>query len=144
MPLLLYIPGAFLFPKTFLRIGRTSSVRSRTFSFVLVCTEMPTETTLSRVPAHARPDAPRHRGKTAPGLCGMVFIRASSIGERSMRTARPGDRVQVHYVKRFQDGSVTSSRERGPLEVTIGVDHPRLPGLGLALVGLSPGTRTTI
>jgi peptidylprolyl isomerase len=61
-----------------------------------------------------------------------------------MQTARRGDRVQVHYVKRFQDGSVASSRKRAPLEVTIGVDHPRLPGLGLALVGLSPGTCTTI
>lgn len=61
-----------------------------------------------------------------------------------MQTAKPGDQVKVHYVKRLQDGSVASSRERGPLEVTVGVEHPRLPGLGLALVGLAPGTRTTI
>jgi FKBP-type peptidyl-prolyl cis-trans isomerase 2 len=56
-----------------------------------------------------------------------------------MQTAQPGDRVQVHYVKRFQDGTVTSSGNRAPLELTVGTDHPRLPGLGLALVGLSPG-----
>ncbi len=58
-----------------------------------------------------------------------------------MQTAQQGDRVQVHYVKRFQDGSVASSRSRGrpPLEVTVGTDHPRLPGLGLGLVGLAPG-----
>ncbi len=61
-----------------------------------------------------------------------------------MQTAQQGDRVQVHYVKRFQDGSVASSRDRAPLEVTVGIDHPRLPGLGLALVGLAPGTHTTV
>jgi peptidylprolyl isomerase len=61
-----------------------------------------------------------------------------------MRTAQPGDRVQVHYVKRLQDGGVASSRDRGPLELTVGVDHPRLPGLGMALVGLAPGARATV
>jgi FKBP-type peptidyl-prolyl cis-trans isomerase 2 len=61
-----------------------------------------------------------------------------------MQTAQPGDRVQVHYVKRFQDGSVASSRDRAPVELTAGVDPTRLPGLGLALVGLVPGSRTTV
>ncbi|HYT90382.1 MAG TPA: FKBP-type peptidyl-prolyl cis-trans isomerase [Gemmataceae bacterium] len=61
-----------------------------------------------------------------------------------MQTVQPGDRVQVHYVKRFQDGSATSSRDRAPLELTVGVDHPRLPGLGLALVGLAPGASTKV
>lgn len=61
-----------------------------------------------------------------------------------MRTVQAGDRVQVHYVKRFQDGSVVSSRDRAPVELTVGIEHPRLPGLGLALVGLVPGTRTTV
>jgi peptidylprolyl isomerase len=61
-----------------------------------------------------------------------------------MQTAQAGDRVQVHYVKRLQDGSVASSRKRAPLELTVGIDHPRLPGLGLALVGLVPGARTTV
>lgn len=61
-----------------------------------------------------------------------------------MQLAQSGDRVQVHYVKHFQDGSVASSRDRGPIELTIGVEHPRLPGLGLALVGLAPGARTTV
>jgi FKBP-type peptidyl-prolyl cis-trans isomerase 2 len=61
-----------------------------------------------------------------------------------MQTAQPGDHVRVHYVKRFQDGAVISSRDRGPLELTVGVDHPRLPGLGLALVGLAPGATTTV
>ncbi|HKI35279.1 MAG TPA: FKBP-type peptidyl-prolyl cis-trans isomerase [Gemmataceae bacterium] len=63
-----------------------------------------------------------------------------------MLTARQGDRVQVHYVKRFQDGSTASSRSRGagPLEVTIGTEHRRLPGLGLGLVGLTPGNHVTL
>lgn len=63
-----------------------------------------------------------------------------------MRTVQKGDRVQVHYVKHLQDGSVASSRARGkaPLELTVGADHPRLPGLGLALVGLSPGNHVTL
>jgi len=56
-----------------------------------------------------------------------------------MQTARQGDRVQVHFVKRWQDGSTRSSRGREPVELTVGIDHPRLPGLGLALVGLAPG-----
>jgi FKBP-type peptidyl-prolyl cis-trans isomerase 2 len=56
-----------------------------------------------------------------------------------MPTAQPGDRVQVHYVVRTQNGSAASSRGRAPLEVTVGVYHRRLPGLGLALVGLAPG-----
>ena len=63
-----------------------------------------------------------------------------------MQTARAGDRVQVHYIKRMQNGSVVSSRSRGdgPLEVTVGVDHPRLPGLGMRLVGLAPGEQVSV
>ncbi len=61
-----------------------------------------------------------------------------------MQTAKHGDHVQVHYKKHFQDGSKSSTRGREPVEVTVGVDHPRLPGLGSALVGLAPGTRTTL
>lgn len=63
-------------------------------------------------------------------------------GASSTQTVQHGDRVQVQYVKRFQDGSVTSSR--APLELTVGIDHPRLPGLGLALLGLAPGGTTTV
>jgi len=63
-----------------------------------------------------------------------------------MRTVQQGDQVQVHYVKRFQDGCVVSSRSRGdvPLELTIGTEHPRLPGLGLGLVGLAVGNHVTL
>ena len=61
-----------------------------------------------------------------------------------MQTARLGDSVRVRYVKRSQDGSVAAARSRTPVELTVGVDHPRLPGLGLALVGLAPGAVTTV
>jgi peptidylprolyl isomerase len=61
-----------------------------------------------------------------------------------MQTAQIGDRVRLHYVKRFQDGSTASSRGRAPVEVTVGEGHPRLPGLGTALVGLPPGASTTV
>jgi FKBP-type peptidyl-prolyl cis-trans isomerase 2 len=58
-----------------------------------------------------------------------------------MRTSQMGDRVRIHYVQRFQDGSVRSSRSSGgtPLELTVGTDDRRLPGLGLGLVGLAEG-----
>lgn len=62
-------------------------------------------------------------------------------GVVSMRTVQRGDRVQVHYVKRLQDGATFSSRD--PLALTVGIDHPRLPGLGTALVGLAMGQGTT-
>ncbi len=58
-------------------------------------------------------------------------------GVTIMRTVQQGDRVQVNYVKRLRDGRKASSRE--PLQLTVGTDHPRLPGLGAALVGLSAG-----
>ena len=63
-----------------------------------------------------------------------------------MRTTQVGDRVQVHYVKRFEDGTVRSSRVRGddPVELTVGTPHPRLPGLGDRLVGLTVGDTITV
>ena len=56
-----------------------------------------------------------------------------------MRVIERGDKVQVHYVKVFQDGSTVSSHGKAPTELTVGTDHPRLPGLGLTLVGLTVG-----
>jgi peptidylprolyl isomerase len=60
-----------------------------------------------------------------------------------MRVIQWGDKVQVHYVKVFQDGSVVSSRGKAPTELTVGADHPRLPGLGLELMGLAVGESRT-
>lgn len=62
-----------------------------------------------------------------------------------MRTSQFGDRVRVHYVQTFEDGTVRSSRTGGaPLDVIVGTDHRRLPGLGLNLVGLAEGQRVTL
>ncbi len=61
-----------------------------------------------------------------------------------MRPVQLGDRVQVHYVKRLSDGSGATSRGRPPLELAAGTQHPRLPGLGSALVGLFPGDIVTV
>lgn len=56
-----------------------------------------------------------------------------------MRTTQVGDRVQVHYVPTFENGSVRSSRDdRQPLDVTVGTDR-RLPALGLGLLGPTAG-----
>jgi peptidylprolyl isomerase len=63
-----------------------------------------------------------------------------------MRPSQLGDPVQVHYVKRFPDGTIRSSRARGegPIEITIGVPNRRLPGLSEQLVGLVPGSTITL
>jgi FKBP-type peptidyl-prolyl cis-trans isomerase 2 len=63
-----------------------------------------------------------------------------------MSATQLGDRVQVHYVKRFSDGTVRSSRASGgaPLELTIGNGHPLLPGLGSELVGVAEGETVTL
>jgi peptidylprolyl isomerase len=56
-----------------------------------------------------------------------------------MQTAQKGDRVKVHYMQRWQDGSVVSSCGGDPVELTVGAYHRRLLGLGSNLVGLVPG-----
>ena len=63
-----------------------------------------------------------------------------------MLVTQSGDQVLVHYVKRFNDGTEVSSRARdgAPLELTVGIAHPRLPGLGPRLVGLTPGRGVTV
>jgi FKBP-type peptidyl-prolyl cis-trans isomerase 2 len=61
-----------------------------------------------------------------------------------MRVVQQGDNVQVDYVKRFQGGAVVSSRGKAPVELTVGIAHPRLPGLGLSLVGLAVGESRTL
>jgi FKBP-type peptidyl-prolyl cis-trans isomerase 2 len=61
-----------------------------------------------------------------------------------MQTALVGDLVHVHYIKRSHKGGVSSSRGRAPLEMTVGLDHCRLPGLGAALVGRTVGERVRV
>jgi hypothetical protein len=53
--------------------------------------------------------------------------------EYVMRVIEQGDKVQVHYVKVFQDGSIVSSRDKAPTELTSG---PIIPGCP---VGVSYG-----
>jgi peptidylprolyl isomerase len=55
-----------------------------------------------------------------------------------MQTVQKGDRVKVQYMQRWQDGSVVSCGG-DPVELTVGVYHRRLPGLGSNLIGLVPG-----
>jgi peptidylprolyl isomerase len=62
----------------------------------------------------------------------------------SMIVVQPGDRVRVHYVIRFEDGTVRSSRKGAPLELIAGTEHRRLPGLGSTLVGLAEGALTRL
>src|SRR6516162_8638004 len=91
----------------------------------------PESVRVDRAEVHAQRESPGSPGR------GPSFPIPSTRRDSLMRTVQQGDRVLVHYVKRFQDGSVASSRDRceAPLELTVGTDHPRLPGLGLALVG---------
>ena len=102
-----------------------------------------------RLGFEASKDVAIHRGEVWERIRNGARSQALPVsapikGESSMRKAQQGDRVQVHYVKRSQDGSVVSSRGHAPVELTVGVDHPRLPGLGLALVGMAPGASTTV
>ncbi len=99
----------------------------------------PESVCVDRAEIHERRRAP---GRPSPELS----FSSPSAGDFRMQTVQQGDHVQVHYVKRFSDGRVASSRSRGqaPLELTIGTDHPRLPGLGLGLIGLAPGNHVTL
>ncbi len=83
-----------------------------------------------------RAEVHERRGASGPAIP-QSSVSSRPEGIALMRTAQQGDRVQVHYVKRLPDGRQASSRE--PLQLTVGTDHPRLPGLGVALVGLSAG-----
>ncbi|UCG76567.1 MAG: peptidylprolyl isomerase [Gemmatimonadota bacterium] len=59
-----------------------------------------------------------------------------------MAQARKGDTVRVHYTGSLDDRSVfDSSRERQPLEFTIGSGEV-IPGFESAVIGLAPGEST--
>ncbi|WDT73795.1 MAG: peptidylprolyl isomerase [Candidatus Manganitrophus sp.] len=56
-----------------------------------------------------------------------------------MAQAKRGNAVKVHYVGRFEDGTVfDTSREREPLPFTIG-EGEVIPGFEEAVVGMNPG-----
>lgn len=61
-----------------------------------------------------------------------------------MTDVKTGDRVQVHYTGRLQDGTVFDSSEgRDPLEFTAGGDEV-IPGFSRAVLGMEPGQNLTV
>jgi peptidylprolyl isomerase len=61
-----------------------------------------------------------------------------------MTAAKSGDKVQIHYTGKLDDGTVfDTSRERGPLEFTLGTGQV-IPGFEEAVAGMVVGdTKTT-
>lgn len=56
-----------------------------------------------------------------------------------MATAEKGSTVKVHYTGKLEDGTIfDSSKERGPLEFTIG-EGTVIPGFEAAVIGMQPG-----
>ena len=61
-----------------------------------------------------------------------------------MAQASSGDSVRIHYTGRLNDGTVfDSSREREPLEFTIG-QHQVIPGFENGVIGMEPGESKTV
>lgn len=61
-----------------------------------------------------------------------------------MKQAETGDTIQVHYVGTLADGTqFDSSKERGPLQVTIGSGQV-IPGFENALVGMAEGDTKSV
>ena len=60
--------------------------------------------------------------------------------------AQPGDTVRVRYEASLPDGTKVGSTSEGePVEVTLGGDDPMpIPGMDLALVGMSEGESKVI
>jgi FKBP-type peptidyl-prolyl cis-trans isomerase 2 len=61
-----------------------------------------------------------------------------------MAQAKDGDTVRIHYTGKLKDGQVfDSSRERGPLEVTLGGGQ-LIKGFESAVLGMTPGETKNI
>ncbi len=61
-----------------------------------------------------------------------------------MSQVKNGDKVKVHYTGKLEDGTVfDSSREREPLEVTVGSGN-LIPGFENAVIGMKVGEIRTI
>jgi peptidylprolyl isomerase len=64
--------------------------------------------------------------------------------ERAMPQAKEGDKVQVHYTGKFEDGSVFDSSQEGqPLEFTAGSTE-LIPGVSKAVIGMAPGEAKSV
>ncbi len=60
------------------------------------------------------------------------------------RTAKPGDKIKVHYTGTLKNGTVfDSSRERDPLEFTVGADQ-LIKGFDLAVRHMAVGDKKTV
>lgn len=56
-----------------------------------------------------------------------------------MAEANNGNKVKVHYTGKLEDGTVfDSSKDRGPLEITLG-NHEVIPGVEKAVEGMNEG-----
>ena len=61
-----------------------------------------------------------------------------------MSEAKQGDTVRVHYTGKLKDGQVfDSSRQRDPLELTLGAGHV-IPGFEQAIEGMTPGQSKSV
>jgi peptidylprolyl isomerase len=70
--------------------------------------------------------------------------RTSNYIKEPFMAVKDGNTVRVHYTGTFSDGEVfDSSREREPLEFTIG-DGSLIPGFEDALLGHNAGDRFTV
>jgi peptidylprolyl isomerase len=64
--------------------------------------------------------------------------------ENDMGVTKSGDRVQIHYTGRLEDGTVFDSSEgRDPLEFTAG-GHEVIPGVDRAVLGMQQGESKTV
>jgi peptidylprolyl isomerase len=64
--------------------------------------------------------------------------------EKFMPATKLGDRVQIHYTGRLEDGTVfDSSQGRNPLEFTAGGNEV-IPGVDKAVLGMQPGESKTV
>ena len=61
-----------------------------------------------------------------------------------MAKSKEGDRVQIHYTGKFDDGTVfDTSRDRAPLEFQAG-GNEIIPGVSQAVIGMEPGETKTV
>jgi peptidylprolyl isomerase len=59
--------------------------------------------------------------------------------------AEQGDTVRIHYTGRLEDGTVfDTSRDRDPIQFTIGEGRLMPPGFEQAVVGMRPGESNTV
>ena len=63
---------------------------------------------------------------------------------KEAKSVKSGDKIKVHYTGKFKDGTVfDSSREREPLEFTIGADQ-LIKGFDASVRGMEVGEQKTV